>query len=335
MRKLLVIAIMGVVVGLLSFRNSLDGYTPKGWPKPVYDFKHHPLKQEKVELGRRLFAETLLSRNNTISCVSCHLQYSAFTHSDHTLSHGIDGRIGTRNSPALMNLAWSNSLMWDGAIQHLDQQAKSPISNVLEMDCNMDTVVARLEAEEDYRAMFSKAFGDSLVTAERVMQSLSQFMLTMVSANSKYDRVMNGADTFNEREAHGYTLFKQHCAACHKEPLFTNGEFENNGLMPDTSMKDYGRVKVTGKAVDSFKYKVPTLRNVEVSYPYMHDGRFRNLQMVLFHYSEKVYASSTLSRKLPGKLSLTDKERTDIVVFLRTLTDEAFLRDKKFTYIKQ
>ncbi len=326
---------MGVVVGLLSFRNSPDGYTPKGWPKPVYDFKRHPLTAAKVELGKRLFAETLLSRNNSVSCVSCHLQYSAFTHSDHTLSHGIDGRIGTRNSLALMNLAWSKNFMWDGTIHHLDEQAQAPIKNVLEMDCNMDTVVARLSSSDEYRLLFKTAFGTEQITADQVMQSLSQFMLTMVSANSKYDRVMNGTDTFNERETHGYALFRQHCAACHKEPLFTNGEFENNGLAPDTSLKDYGRAKVTGKSSDSFKYKVPTLRNVEVSYPYMHDGRFRNLQMVLFHYSEKVYASSTLSRKLPGKLSLTDKERTDIVVFLRTLTDEAFLRDKKFTYIKQ
>lgn len=335
MRKLLVIVIAGLMIGLLSFRNSADNYTPKGWPKPAYDFKHHPLTEAKVALGRRLFAETLLSRNNTVSCVSCHLQYNAFTHSDHTLSHGIDGRIGTRNSPALMNLAWSKTLMWDGAIQHLDEQAQAPIKNVLEMDCNMDTVVARLSSSDEYKLLFKTAFGSDQITAEHVMQSLSQFMLTMVSANAKYDRVMNGLDTFNEREAHGYALFRQHCAACHKEPLFTNGEFENNGLSPDTALKDYGRVKITGKASDSFKYKVPTLRNVEVSYPYMHDGRFRNLQMVLFHYSEKVYASSTLSHKLPGKLSLTDKERTDIVVFLRTLTDETFLRDKKFTYIKQ
>ncbi len=335
MRKLLVIVSIGLVIGLLSFRRTSDTYTPKGWPKPVYDFKHHPLSQEKVALGRRLFAETLLSRNNTVSCVSCHLQYTAFTHADHTLSHGIDGRIGTRNSPALMNLAWNKEFMWDGAIHHLDEQAKAPISNVLEMDCSMDTVVARLSANAEYKELFRNAFGDTLITADEVMQSLSQFMLTMVSANAKYDRVMNGIDTFSEREAHGYALFKQHCAVCHKEPLFTNGEFENNGLVPDTSLKDYGRAKTTGKASDSFKYKVPTLRNVEVSYPYMHDGRFRNLQMVLFHYSEKVYASSTLSRKLPGKLSFTDKERTDLVVFLRTLTDDTFLRDKKFTYLKQ
>lgn len=332
MRKLLVIVIMGTVAGLLSFTKWQDAYVPQGWPKPIYDFKHHPLSENKIALGKKLFYETLLSKDNTVSCSSCHLQYNAFTHSDHALSHGIAGRIGTRNSPALMNLAWSSNFMWDGAIKHLDKQAQTPISNPLEMDENMDSVVARLQGNSDYRQLFYKAFSDSVVTADAVMGALSQFMLTMVSANAKYDRVMRGADTFNEREAHGYQLFKQHCAACHKEPLFTDGSFENNGLAPDTALKDIGRVKVTGRASDSFKFKVPTLRNVEVTYPYMHDGRFRNLQMVLFHYSEKVHPGSTLSAKLPGKMSLTDKERTDIVVFLKTLTDEGFLRDKRYNF---
>ncbi len=329
--------IIGVVMalGLLSFsRKPADRFVvPAGWPKPAYNFKKNPLDPQKVELGKRLFDETLLSRDNTISCNSCHAQYTAFAHTDHSLSHGIEGKIGSRNSPALMNLAWSNSFMWDGSVTQLDLQAQKPITNPLEMDETMVHVVAKLKATSNYPDLFFRAFGDSQITGDMIMQSLSQFMLTLVSANAKYDRVMNGTDTFTKREANGYALFKQDCAACHKEPLFTNGQFENNGLALDESLADGGRVKVTHNNADSLKFKVPTLRNIEVTYPYMHDGRFRNLQMVLFQYSEHVQQSSTLSVHLQKKLALSEQDKGDIILFLKTLTDEEFLKNKKFEFV--
>lgn len=334
MKKWIIIA-MVLVFGLLSFtRKPADKFVvPQGWPKPVYNFKKHPLDQQKVELGKRLFNETLLSRDNTISCNSCHAQYTAFAHTDHTLSHGIKGRIGPRNSPALMNLAWSESFMLDGSVTQLDLQAEKPITNPLEMDETIAHVVAKLQATRNYPPMFYRAFGDSLITGEMLMQSLSQFMLTLVSANAKYDRVKNGIDTFTTREARGYALFKQNCGACHTEPLFTNGQFENNGLAVDDALADGGRIKVTHRAVDSLKFKVPTLRNIEVSYPYMHDGRFRNLQMVLFQYAEHVVQSNTLSDKLRKKLVFTEQDKGDIIQFLKTLTDEEFLKNKKFEFV--
>ena len=332
----------GIIIGLIIALGALSFTTlpedrvvvPAGWPKPVYNFKRHPLSEQRIALGRRLFYETLLSKDNTISCSSCHLQYTGFTHVDHNLSHGIGGRIGTRNSPALMNLAWSNSFMWDGAITHLDMQAEKPISNPLEMDESLTNVVAKLQATAGYPSLFYKAFGDSVITGDALMQSLSQFMLTMVSANAKYDRVMKGADTFTVREANGYKLFKQNCSSCHTEPLFTNGGFENNGLVPDSSLKDIGRMKITGNVGDSLKFKVPSLRNVEVTYPYMHDGRFRNLQMVLFQYTENVQHNATLSDKLKNKIHLSEQDKGDMIMFLKTLTDEEFLRNRKFEYIK-
>lgn len=323
---------IGALVGLLAFaRKSADKFVvPEGWPKPAYNFRKNPVNEQKVELGRRLFYETLLSRDNTISCNSCHAQYNAFAHSDHNLSHGIDGKIGPRNSPALMNLAWNTSFMWDGAVAHLDEQAQKPITNPLEMDETMDKVVAKLRHTRTYPALFYLAFGDSVITGEMMMQSLSQFMLTLVSANAKYDRVTRGADTFTVREAHGYTLFKANCGSCHTEPLFTNGQFENNGLAMDTSLSDNGRIKITGHTADDMKFKVPTLRNIEVTYPYMHDGRFRNLQMVLFQYTEKVQQCSTLSDKLRKKIVMNEQEKGDLIQFLKTLTDEEFLRNRKF-----
>jgi cytochrome c peroxidase len=283
-----------------------------------------------VALGRRLFFDPLLSRDGSISCASCHLPQTAFTHVDHDLSHGIEGRIGTRNSPALMNLAWSSAFMWDGAVHHLDVQSLAPISNHDEMDESIAHVVGKLQDAPDYPGLYAAAFGESAVTGEHTLKAISQFMLTLVSADSKYDRVQRGEDTFNARESRGYTLFKRNCASCHKEPLFTSGGFENNGLPPDTTLRDAGRRKVTGKASDEARFKVPTLRNVEVSYPYMHDGRFRNLSMVLFHYTEGIHASETLSPKLRGGIALTEEEKGALIAFLRTLTDEAFLHNPAY-----
>ena len=323
------------MAALLGFAPQGDEYVlprPAGWPKPVYNFKKHPLTRSKIALGRRLFYETLLSRDNTISCNSCHLAATAFTHIDHNLSHGIEGRIGNRNSPALMNLAWSRSLMWDGAIAHIDEQAQTPITNPLEMDSNMDAVVARLRTAPAYRQQFFAAFGDSAITAPQAMQALSQFMLTMVSADARYDKVMAGTATFSPREAHGYSVFQAHCATCHAGPLFTSGGFEYNGLLADDALTDAGRMKLTYRREDSLKFKVPTLRNIEVTYPYMHDGRFRNLQMVLLHYSEHVTAGPSLSAKLPGSLHLPEQDKSDVILFLKTLTDEAFLKNKDFLY---
>jgi cytochrome c peroxidase len=303
---------------------------PQGWPQPVYDFKSNPLTKEKIALGRSLFHDPVLSRDNTVSCASCHLPNTAFTHVDHDLSHGIEGRVGTRNSPALVNLAWSKSLMWDGAVNHIEVQALAPIENRLEMDEAIANVVKKLQARPGYAAMYKAAYGDSLVTGERTLKALAQFMLTFVSKDSKYDKVMRGEAVFNEWESKGYALFKANCSSCHKEPLFTNGDFENNGLPVDTTLNDAGRIRVTHRQGDSGKFKVPTLRNVEVSYPYMHDGRFKSLQMVLFHYTNGIQQSPTLAAQLKKGITLNEDDKRCLIAFLKTLTDEAFLHNPSF-----
>jgi cytochrome c peroxidase len=159
-------------------------------------------------------------------------------------------------------------------------------------------------------------------------------MLTFTSSNSKFDKVMRGDEgiVFSEFEQKGYELFKTNCASCHKEPLFTSDSFENNGLSVDTMLNDYGRLNITGKSSDSLKFRVPTLRNIEVSYPYMHDGRYRNLQMVLFHYTNNVHDSSTLNPKLKGGLELSEIDKRNLIAFLKTLTDVSFLRNQDFTF---
>lgn len=299
------------------------GY-PAGWPAPRYDFSQNSLTREGMALGRRLFYEPALSRDSTVSCANCHLSYTAFTHVDHALSHGIADRIGRRNSPALMNLAWASSFMWDGAIHHLDVQALAPLSDSTEMDFSIAGAVQRLRAHPEYPALFKAAFGDADITGERLLKALAQFELGLVSADAKYDRVQAGCDTFTAQEARGYALFRVQCNTCHTEPLFTNGQFAYNGLPIDTVLRDAGRMRITGRRADSLYFKVPTLRNIEFSYPYMHDGRFRKLREVLQHYA---------SSPVPGHpTTLTPAERVDLTAFLLTLTDRNFLFNPDFAF---
>lgn len=338
MKKVIVAVFFTGFIALMAFKKSQTGVIfqkPQGWPEPVYNFKKNPLNEKKIALGRMLFYDPLLSRDSTISCSSCHSQYTAFTHIDHSLSHGIEGKIGTRNSPALMNLAWSKELMWDGSVKHLDEQARSPIVNPLEMGETMEHVVQKLQADVTYAPLFYNAFGDTVVKPEYVYKALSQFMLTLVSANARYDKVMRGEEQFTTKEASGYGLFKKNCSSCHTEPLFTNGRFENNGLIVDTTLNDIGAMKITKRHGDSLKFKVPTLRNIEYSRPYMHDGRFKDLNQVLNNYIRGIQHTPTLSRQLRKGIYLTPPEKSDLMAFLLTLSDKEFLTDPRFSYPKK
>jgi cytochrome c peroxidase len=221
--------------------------------------------------------------------------------------------------------------MWDGAVNHLDVQALAPISNADEMDETPAHVVQKLRTSNSYKKLFLNAYGDTSITGELMLKALSQFMLTFVSANSRYDSVMRHQTSFNKQEQQGYILFQKNCSSCHQEPLFTNHSFEKNGLSLDANLKDYGRMRVTGNQTDSLKFKVPTLRNIEFSYPYMHDGRFKTLFQVMDHYAvNNTRANDTRLNTI--KLSAQDK--VDLVSFLLTLTDKQFLFNPEFSYPK-
>lgn len=333
-QKLFIFSLLCFTV--VAFRVADDALfeVPINFPKPVYDFSKNPLSENKIQLGRALFYDPILSRNNTISCSSCHSQFSAFTHVDHALSHGIEDKIGFRNSPALMNLAWQKLFMRDGAINHLDVQALAPISNPVEMDESITHVVSKLQTSKLYPKFFYNAFGDSIVTGEHTLKAISQFMLTLISANSKYDSVMRNQSMFTAKENNGYILFKKNCSSCHTEPLFTNDDFRNNGLPIDTSLNDFGRYLVTKNPSDFLKFKVPTLRNIEFSYPYMHDGRFKKLSQVMNHYTHGIEKNDTLSLELENPIVLTSNEKVDIIAFMLTLTDKSFLFNPNFFYPK-
>ncbi|MGB0422956.1 MAG: cytochrome-c peroxidase [Flavobacteriales bacterium] len=303
---------------------------PKDWPEPSYDFEQNPLTAEGVEWGRYLFYDPILSRDSSISCASCHLSFTAFTHVDHGLSHGIEDRIGRRNSPALMNLAWSEHLMWDGAVHHLDFQPLLPIQDSTEMDHDISLLVEVLNQTASHKGSCYKAFGDSVVTGERLLKALSQFQLTLISANSKYDQVTLGVEgvQFTKQENQGYKLFTQNCASCHTAPLFTNGDFENGNVPINPQLNDLGRFEVSKDSSDLHKFKVPTLRNIEFSKPYMHDGSIANLTDALDHMSPSRKQNEMASEYI----QLSSDEKVDLMAFLLTLTDKEFLFNPDFGF---
>ena len=257
------------MIGLMSFTDIKDIRLPfpDHFPNPTFDFQKTTLDSTKIWLGRILFYDPILSKDNSISCASCHSPYNAFAHTDHDLSHGIYDAIGTRNAPALFNLAWQKEFMWDGAINHIDMQALAPISHPGEMGSSINEVVSTLNASNAYKELFQKAFGEKTITGAKVLKALTQFQLTLVSANAKYDKVKMGKDSFTLQENNGYLLFKKNCTTCHQEPLFSTYQFANNGLPVDTTLNDFGRWQVTGQTKDSLHFKIPSLRNLSYSYP--------------------------------------------------------------------
>lgn len=335
MKKLIAIGLFAAVFTVaFSLPKKVRLTVPKGWPKPANDQSRKPLSPNKVLLGRALFYDPVLSRDSTISCSSCHTQYAAFTHVDHALSHGIDGRVGVRNSPSLMNLAWNTSFMWDGRVASIYNQAELPIKHPDEMAETVEGVAAKLNRQRLYRSLFYQSFGDSVATGGRLQEAIGAFMLTLVSSNAKYDSVMRKQSEFTAQEQNGYLLFQRHCNGCHTEPLFTNLGFENNGLPVDAQLADIGRMKITGDPADSLKFKTPTLRNIEYSFPYMHDGRFKKLYDVLGHYTGGIAQSPTLSPLLRRPIALTANEKIDLIAFLVTLSDRHFIHKSDYGYPK-
>ena len=314
--------IIGLLVLLTSAGTILNEFTgfqrPVNFPEPTYDLSKNPVTKDGFELGRKLFYDPRLSRNNTIGCGTCHIQGAAFTHHGHDVSHGIDDRLGSRNSPPIMNLAWSKAFFWDGGVFHLDLQPLVPITTFSEMDEKMSLVLEKLRQHPDYPGYTKKHSGAEEINSAKTMKALSQFMLMCVSSNSKYDKVMRKeGEKFTIEEEEGYQLFKQKCSGCHTEPLFTDYSFRNNGIQPGRN-DDRGRFVITLDSSDSYKFKVPTLRNIEVTAPYMHDGRFYGLGQVLDHYRFGVQHTLNLDPLLDQNhthgIPLTDDEKTKIII---------------------
>ncbi|HRE50993.1 MAG TPA: cytochrome-c peroxidase [Flavitalea sp.] len=308
----------------------VDFVVPDGFPDPVYRFENNPLTEEGFALGRKLFYDGRLSKDNNFPCASCHQQFAAFATFDHPLSHGFNNQFTKRNAPGLFNMAWLKEMHWDGGINHIEVQPLAPITAPNEMAEDIGNIIAKLEQDGTYREMFRQAFGDEEITSQRMLLALTQFVASLVSADSKYDRVKKGLAVFNVSEQEGYRIFQAKCASCHTEPLFTDLSFRNTGLELNTYLMDYGRMEITNNPADSLKFKVPSLRNVALTGPYGHDGRFTGLSQAINHYAEGVAPSATLDPALTNGIPLDDVETFYLREFLFTLTDSSFIGNKRF-----
>jgi cytochrome c peroxidase len=304
---------------------------------PVPDLpRDNPLIRERVALGKALFEETALSKDGTISCASCHKGEAAFSDS-RRFSLGVRGQAGVRNAMPLSNLAWKNSFFWDGRAPSLRAQTLMPIQDHAEMDETLTNVAVKLSALTNYSARFAAAFDPPDISAEKIALALEQFLLTLTSFDAKFDRVLRGEEQFTPEEQYGFELFSTEydprrgqfgadCFHCHGGPLFQSQNFANNGL--DERPADSGRAKVTGKDSDLGKFSVPSLRNVELTGPYMHDGRFWTLNEVVEHYVTGVKRNATLDPNLAkhpdGGVPLRSEDKRALVAFLKTLTDRRF-----------
>lgn len=320
---------IGLIADELALLRTPAFRVPAGWPQPVYDFRDNPITAAGFALGRALFHDPKLSRDGTISCASCHQQFAAFAHYDHPVSHGIGNRNGTRNAPGLYNLAWLPQLMWDGSAHNLEVQPLGPIANPVEMDASLPDLLDRLRADPAYRKRFEAAFGSPDIDSQRMLKALAQFTGTMISADSRYDRYVGGdASALNATEQAGLAAFRARCASCHVEPLFSDFSYRDNGL--DAAPRDAGRATVTAREVDRGSFRVPSLRNVGLTPPYMHDGRFDTLGQVLDHYRSGIAGSDHVDPLLRGGLPISDDERRALLAFLLTLDDPGFTHDVRF-----
>lgn len=313
-----------------STTSTFEGFErPDHFPAPVYQFENNPVTKEGFALGKKLFYDPILSKDGTISCGSCHFQEAGFSDPGKAFSIGIEGKTGIRNSPALSNLAWFPAFMADGGINHIEVMPIAPITDSLEMGEELlADVIAKLQADDEYKKLFAKAFDHNEVTAQHLLHVLAQFMGMMISADSKFDQHLLGEDVFSDSEKRGYALFQQNCSSCHQGPLLTNFSYQNNGL--DLYSEDQGRERITLLPEDHGKFKVPTLRNIELSFPYMHDGRFVNLKEVIEHYTNGIQPASNLAEELKDPIVLNENEKEDLLNFLSTLTDYQYITNPMF-----
>lgn len=307
---------------------------PEHFPEPTYTFQNNPVTEEGFKLGRKLFFDPILSRDNSVSCNNCHQQSRAFADSPlHKTSIGVDSRFGIRNAPSIANMAFMKEFFWDGGVTHLDFVPINAIESEVEMDESLENVVKKLNAIEEYKKLFKEAFDVDEITSPFMLHALSQFTSMMVSADSKYDRYLLGKEELTADELIGLELFEQKCSSCHAGMLFTDQSYRNNGI--SSAFGDEGRGKITEEDADNGKFRVPSLRNAAITGPYMHNARFSTLEEVLDHYAENMVDSPTLDPSFKNGeevvgIPMTEEEKARIIDFINTLTDYTFISDEKF-----
>ncbi|QVY64377.1 cytochrome-c peroxidase [Polaribacter sp. Q13] len=297
---------------------------------PVLNNSFYTNKPTKygVELGKKLFFDKKLSADNTISCASCHIQANAFA--DHNAKGiGIEGRIGLRNAPPVQNMAFMQVYNWEGSKSKLEDQPIVPIITPEEMDSSILEVIGKIEQDEDYINLFNKTFGDDNITGNRIFNSIAQFEYTLISANSKYDKVKrNEGVTFTVNEEKGYQTFKNKCASCHSTELFTDQSYRNIGFPINADQEETGRTRVTLELNDLMRFRVPSLRNIAYTAPYGSFGQFATLKEVLDYLDNGVLDADNLDPILKennNQIPLTVDEKENLISFLNTLSDTDFV----------
>jgi cytochrome c peroxidase len=313
---------------------------------PIPDLpRDNPLTVERVTLGKELFFDKRISINNAQSCADCHIPDKGFQDGRRT-ARGAEGELGPRKTMPLYNLAWKQQFFWDGRASSLREQVLVPIQNPIEMHQTLTNLTEKLaQVPGDYPDLFEKAFGTPEITAEKISLALENYILTLTSFNSKFDHVLSGQEQFTPQEERGFQLFSTEydprrdqygadCFHCHGGPLFQSQSYANNGL--DADFLDTGRARVTGKTSDFGKFAVPSLRNVALRAPYMHDGRFKTLDEVVEHYCTGVKRSATLDPNIAkhpdGGVPLSAADKQALVAFLKTLTDEGIMPQSQGNY---
>lgn len=304
----------------------------------------NPITKEGVALGKKLFFDPILSQDSTMSCSFCHKPNVSFTDIK-TLSTGVNGMLGKRNSMPIINLVFnrSNKYFWDGRAKSLEEQAMGPIESDIELHNTFPDLIKKLKARKDYTEQFRKAFGISNIdeiTKELIVKAIAQFERTLISKDTKFDKILRGEAKFTDLELYGYTMFidedpnikDAECSHCHSLPLTTSNQFFNNGLVEAPTLnefKDFGLGGITGLNIDKGKFKAPSLRNIEHTAPYMHDGRFETIDEVIEHYNSG-------GKPAPNKdplifpLNLTTFEKRALKAFLSTLSDSTFMNNPAF-----
>ena len=304
---------------------------PQGFPNMNIPF-NNPTTIEGVSLGKKLFNDKILSKDNSISCSSCHIQSSSFSENNQ-FSIGVEGLSGNRNASAIINVGWNNTFNWDGSATSLEEQVFEPVTNPLEMNNTWSNVELKLNSHDQYPELFKQAFNTDYIDSTHVSMAIAQYERTLVSSNSKFDKYLKGELQLSNSELSGYAIFnseKGDCFHCHGTQMFMDNLFHNNGLDLEP-FNDIGLAEITKNSNDNGKFKTPTLRNIEFTSPYMHDGRFSTLEEVIEHYNSGGNYSITvdpLMKKLGVGLQLSNEEKEDLIAFLKTLSDSVFVNNK-------
>lgn len=349
--KKVVSIIFSMIVGMWIFCSFTAEHThPYPLSTPAYFGKHYfipkdnPLTVEGVALGRMLFYETALSANQKISCATCHQQSKAFT-DGLTKSIGIDKIPFRRNAMAIINLLWTRNFFWDGRASSLETQVEGPLTNPHEMGNTFANAIRQLQRKTIYASYFGSAFGDTAITQSSIEKALAQFERTLISDHSPYDMFLQGKYKPTPSEKRGIALFygtaengkSAACAHCHGGAKTYEELYMNNGL--DSMYADAGRAEITGQNYDNGRFRVVTLRNIALTGPYMHDGRFKTLAEVIDHYSDHIIYSKQLSPFLrnlnpensDGQMHLSKQDKKDLLSFLNMLTDSTFVHNTQFS----